>query len=297
MTELAVSGSSLHKAFGQVRALRGLDLEVPRGRVVGFLGPNGAGKTTTLRILVGLSRVDQGDAVVLGADAGALPASVRHRIGYLPGDLQLEERLTVDEVLGHWARLRGGVAARRVADLCDRLGLDRTRRCRGLSAGNRRKVGLVGAFMGDPDLLVLDEPTSGIDPLIQAEFADLIRETRSDGRTVLLSSHVLSEVQHLADQVVLIREGRSVLAGSVDDLRHRARQPFTAWFRGEPPVEALAAIEGVEGVDVRGRQVSGVLLGSPDPLLAVLAAHPLEHLLLPEPDLEDVFLPYYEGER
>ena len=284
----------LHKAFGTVEALRGLDLDVQPGRVVGFLGPNGAGKTTTLRILVGLSAADRGEANVLGADSHRLPRDLRRRIGYLPGDLQLEARLTVGELLEHWARLRGGVDGRAISDLCDRLGLDRARRCQGLSTGNRRKVGLVGAFMARPDLLVLDEPTSGIDPLVQAEFADLVREVRDDGGTILLSSHVLSEVQHLADEVVLIRRGRTVLAGSVSELRQQARQPFTAWFGSAPPLDELAAVEGVQVLEVRDRRVAGVFVGSPDALLALLARHRLEHLLVPEPDLEDVFLQYYE---
>ena len=288
----AVRCRQVQKAFGRVAALRGLDLEVAHGRVTGFLGPNGAGKTTTLRLLVGLSRPDAGSIEVLGADPWAGPPPGRRDIGYLPGELELDERFDVGETLSFWAQLRGNVDEAYVHQLCDRLSLDPTRHTRGLSSGNRRKVGLVGALMGRPRLLVLDEPTSGLDPVVQAEFAELVQEVRSEGRTVLLSSHVLSEVQHLADDVVLIRAGATVLAGSVDHLRQRAVQPFSAWFTGPPPVDELRAI--ATGVDVRGNQVTGSVEGDPNRLIELLAKHPVDHLLLPEPDLEDVFLRYYE---
>lgn len=295
MTDLAIvaEASALWKSYGSVEALRGLDLTVPAGSVMGFLGPNGAGKTTTLRMLVGLAAPDRGSVRAFGVDPRAT-TDVRRRIGYLPGELQLDERLAVGEVLSLWAAVRGSVEQRYVDRLCERLALDPTRRTRGLSSGNRRKVGLVGAFMGRPDLLVLDEPTSGIDPIVQAEFGELVREVQAEGQTVLLSSHVLSEVQHLASEVTLIRSGETALTGSLDDLRQRARQPFSAWFRGEPPMAELTEQPGLDRLEVRGRQVSGVFSGSPDALVRVLAGHPLDHLLLPEPDLEDVVLQYYE---
>jgi ABC-2 type transport system ATP-binding protein len=292
--EAVVSCRGVWKSFGKVQALRGLDLDVAPGTITGFLGPNGAGKSTTLRLVVGLSRPDQGAVRVLGCDPGTTAARRRQRLGYLPGELQLDPRFDVGDTLAFWARLRGDVDEAYVRGLCDRLSLDPTRPTRGLSSGNRRKVGLVGALLGRPDLLVLDEPTSGLDPIVQAEFAEIVQEQRADGRTVLLSSHVLSEVQHLADEVVLIREGTSVLTGSVADLRLRAVQPFTAWFRDDPPLEALRPI--VTDLDQRGRQLSGHFEGAPDRLLAVLAQHPVEHLLLPEPDLEDLFLRYYEDQ-
>ena len=282
------------KSFGRVDALQGLDLTVAPGTVTGFLGPNGAGKTTPLRILVGLSRPDRGQVHVLGADPSTATPGHRRDLGYLPGELQLDPRFDVSDTLGFWARLRGGVDDAQVRLLCERLSLDPTRPTKGLSSGNRRKVGLVGALMGRPQLLVLDEPTSGLDPIVQAEFAEIVDELRSEGRTVLLSSHVLSEVQHLADAVTLIRQGATVLTGSVDELRLRAVQPFTVWFADAPPVDALRAV--ASDVELRGRQVSGHVTGSPDRLIAVLADHDVDHLLLPEPDLEDVFLRYYEGE-
>ena len=283
------------KRFGRVLALDDLDLAVPRGAIVGYLGPNGAGKSTTSRIILDLARPDRGTVQVLGQDPSRSP-SVRQRIGYLPGELRLDERLTVRETLSLWSRLRDRVDDTWVTELCDRLDLDTSRRTKGLSSGNRRKVGLVGAFMARPELLVLDEPTSGLDPLIQAEFTGLAEEARNWGGTVFLSSHVLSEVQRVADHVIVLREGRVAAAGSVDELRHRARQPFTVQFAGPPPLEELHATPGISDIRVSGRAVIGVVAGTPDNLLAVLARHPILHLVLPEPDLDDVFLQMYQQE-
>jgi ABC-2 type transport system ATP-binding protein len=284
------------KRFGTVTALDHLDLAVPGGQVVGFLGPNGAGKSTTIRLLMDLARPDEGRIEVLGVDPRSTP-EVRRRIGYVPGELRLDERLTVDETLRSWARLRGQDDLTRARELCERLDLDPGRRAKGLSSGNRRKVGLVGAFLSDPDLLILDEPTGGLDPLIQAEFQELVAEAVDRGASVFLSSHVLSEVQQTADRVVIIRAGRVVAEGDVRELRHAARQPFSVWFADEAPVEELRAVPGVHDLLVRGREVSGVVDGAPDGLIAVLARHRVEHLLLPEPDLEQAFLSLYEEER
>lgn len=285
------------KRFGDVVALDELDLEVPGGEVVGYLGPNGAGKSTTIRILLDLARPDAGRVEVLGADPRRAGPPLRARIGYVPGELRLDERLTVEETLRSWSRLRGdGVDPAYARELCERIDLDPSREAKGLSSGNRRKVGLVGALMAKPELLVLDEPTGGLDPLVQAEFQALVDEARDEGRTVFLSSHVLSEVQRLADRVIVIRRGRTVAAGTVDDLRRAARQPFTAWFAGEPPVDELRALPGVGELEVRGREVSGIVEGRPGPLLAVLGRHDVEHLLLPEPDLEQAFLRLYDDD-
>lgn len=284
------------KRFGAVTALDGLDLEAPAGQVVGFLGPNGAGKSTTIRILVDLARADRGVVEVLGSDPRSAGPALRGRIGYLPGELRLDERLDVRTTLELWSRVRGGrVDPQYVEELCERLSLDPTRATKGLSSGNRRKVGLVGAFMDRPELLVLDEPTSGVDPLVQAEFADLVSDAAAEGRTVFLSSHVLSEVQRMADHVIVIRGGKVVASGSVDELRHLARQPFRARFAGAPPVRELLATRGVSEVELRGDEVTGLVEGPPDALLAVLASHPVTSLLMPEPDLEDAFLRMYEA--
>lgn len=281
------------KRFGAVVALDELDLSVPPGIVVGYLGPNGAGKSTTIRILLDLARPDAGEVLVLGEDPRRAGPTLRRRLGYLPGELRLDDRLGVDETLRSWARLRGGVDSGDVDRLCERLDVDRTRAVRGLSSGNRRKLGLVGAFMARPELLVLDEPTAGVDPLVQAEVLDLVAEARSDGRSVFLSSHVLSDVQRVADEVVVIRAGKVVASGDVDALRRSARQEFTAWFTGPAPLDELRAA-GVCDIEVRGTEVRGVVEGSPNPLLVVLGRHRVDHLVLPEPDLEQAFLRYYE---
>jgi ABC-2 type transport system ATP-binding protein len=293
---LAVSCSGVVKRFGDVVALDHLELRVDRGRVVGYLGPNGAGKSTTIRILLDLARPDSGEVRVLGLDPRAAGPALRRQIGYLPGELRLDDRLHVDELLSSWATLRGGAVDRAyVGELCERLDLDPTRQTRGLSSGNRRKVGLVGAFMARPDLLVLDEPTAGVDPLVQAEFLRLVDETRDDGRTVFLSSHVLSEVQHIADDVIILRAGRTVASGRLQDLQQSARQPFTVRFANSAPVDELRRLAGVIDVEVDHDVVRGVIEGSPNPLLALLAQHPVEHVRLPEPDLEDAFRRFYEG--
>jgi ABC-2 type transport system ATP-binding protein len=294
MTDV-VTCQGVVKTFGEVTALDRLDLSVPGGQVVGFLGPNGAGKSTTIRILLDLARPDSGEVRVLGTDPRSGP-EVRARIGYVPGELRLDDRLTVEETLRSWCALRGGVGAHmdRAHELCERLALHPDRETKGLSSGNRRKVGLVGAFMARPELLILDEPTSGLDPLVQAEFQALVAEETQDGASVFLSSHVLDEVQRVADRVVVIRKGRVVAQGDVAELRHAASQAFTVWFADEPPVEDLRAVPGVHDLVVRGREVSGVVDGSPDGLVRILAQHRLEHLLVPEPDLEQAFLSLYE---
>jgi ABC-2 type transport system ATP-binding protein len=296
--DVVVECTQVVKRFGATLALDHLDLRVGRGRVVGYLGPNGSGKSTTIRILLDLARRDSGQVRVLGNDPRTAGPALRRRIGYVPGELRLDDRLTVGDLLESWARLRGGaVDLAYLAQLCERLELDPSRETRALSSGNRRKVGLVGAFMARPELLVLDEPTSGVDPLVQAEFGRWVREARDEGRTVFLSSHVLSEVQHLADDVVILRDGRAVASGPLEELQHTAQQPFAVWFRDTVPVEALAHTPGVSQLNVRGNEVRGVVGGSPSPLLRVLAEHSIDHLQLPEPALEEAFRHFYEGPR
>ena len=292
--DAVISCTAVVKHFGAVLALDGLDLTVNPGMIVGYLGPNGAGKSTTIRILLDLARPDEGQVRVFGVDPRRRP-ELRRRIGYLPGELRLDERLRVDETLRSWSRLRGGhVDDAHVTALCDRLDLDPTRPTRGLSSGNRRKVGLVGAFMSRPELLVLDEPTAGLDPLVQAEFAEIVAEARDEGRTVFLSSHVLSEVQRIADAVIVLRAGKVVAKGAVEEFRHLAGQVFTVRFSDASPAAELRATSGVTQVEVRGNEVHGVVEGPPNPLLAVLARHPIDHFVLEEPDLEQAFLRYYE---
>jgi len=273
--------------------VRGVDLEVRSGEVFGFLGPNGAGKTTTIRCILDLLRPTAGRIEVLGLDPRRDGVALRRRIAYVPGELRLPERRTARQLVTAIARLRGGLDASRWRQLALRLDLDLSRRLRDLSSGNRRKVALLLAFMSNAELLVLDEPTNGLDPLIQHEFLRLVREARDRGTTIFLSSHVLSEVQRAADRVAVLRAGTIVALGTVDELRGRARQRVDVWFNESPPMAELGVIPGLEQQLVEGRRFAAVLTGPIRPLLEVLARHDVVSMLVQEPDLEDAFLDLY----
>ena len=292
---LALRISGLVKDYGRVHAVRGIDLEVRRAEVFGFLGPNGAGKTTTIRCILDLLRPTAGRIEVLGLDPRRDGVAVRRRIAYVPGELRLPERQTGRQLVAGVSRLRGGLDPARVRELAERLGLDLGRRLRDLSSGNRRKVALLLAFASDAEVLVLDEPTNGLDPLMQHEFLRLVREAREAGTTIFLSSHVLSEVQRAADRVAVLRAGKIVALGTVDELRGRARQRVDVWFVGAPPAEELSAVPGLEDQLVEGHRFAAVLSGSIQPLLEVLARHPVVSMLVEEPDLEEAFLDLYEA--
>jgi ABC-2 type transport system ATP-binding protein len=287
--------SGLVKDYGRVHAVRGIDLEVRRAEVFGFLGPNGAGKTTTIRCVLDLLRPTAGRIEVLGLDPRRDGVAVRKRIAYVPGELRLPERQTGRQLVASISRLRGGIDPARVRELAERLSLDLGRRLRDLSSGNRRKVALLLAFASDAEVLVLDEPTNGLDPLMQHEFLRLVREAREAGTTIFLSSHVLSEVQRAADRVAVLRAGKIVALGTVDELRGRARQRVDVWFVDAPPAEELAAVPGLEDQLVEGHRFAAVLSGSIQPLLEVLARHPVVSMLVEEPDLEEAFLDLYEA--
>ncbi|MFG3408746.1 ABC transporter ATP-binding protein [Streptomyces sp. NPDC048142] len=296
MTPL-IECTDVTKKFGDFTALSRLDLTVPQGVVYGYLGPNGAGKSTTIRMLMGLSRPTSGRIQVLGQDP--TDPEVRRRIGYLPGELRLDERLTIEQTLTSWGRLRGLTDTAYRDELVQRFGIDPSRRVRGLSTGNRRKVGLVGAFMARPELLILDEPTNGLDPLMQQVFLAAVEEARSGGQSVLLSSHILSEVERVADLVAVLQGGRLAASGPTRELRNRAAQRFHITFaEGEDvPLTALAALDGASGVERRGpddQEASLAWAGSPDALLKFLAGHRITTLTAPEPDLEEAFLEYYQ---
>ena len=296
MTTPAVETRGLSKTYqGKTRALVGLDLRVERGEVFGYLGPNGAGKSTTIRLLLDLIHATEGSASVLGLDSRRQGVEARRRIGYLPGDLRLNDRMTAGEQLDSLARLRGGADDRLRAELCERFGLELDRPIRHLSKGNRQKVGLVQAFMHRPELVVLDEPSSGLDPLLQTEVRGLLRETAADGRTVFLSSHSLDEVQHTADRVAIIRSGRLVDVDAVEHLRERALRHVTIVFA--EPVEA-ARFEGLDGVRVDSVEDSVVRLSAPEPAMDAIvkeaAAHRIVDLVSQPADLEEIFLELYE---
>ena len=295
MTEApAIETVGLAKTYGgRVRALMGLDLRVERGEVFGFLGPNGAGKSTSIRLLLGLIRPTAGRAALLGLDVNGASVEPRRHVGYLPGDLRLADRLTGRRQLDSLARLRGVATPLRDA-LCERFGVVLDRPIRELSKGNRQKIGLVQAFMHRPELLVLDEPTGGLDPLLQEEFRALLRETAADGRTVFLSSHSLDEVQHAADRVGIIRDGRLLDVDSVAALRERALRHVTILFDGDADLDAFARIEGVR---IHERTPSLVRLSAPesamDAVVKVAARSRVGDLVSSPADLEEIFLELY----
>ncbi|HSF62107.1 MAG TPA: ABC transporter ATP-binding protein [Gaiellaceae bacterium] len=279
---------------GKVHALVGLDLDVERGEVFGYLGPNGAGKSTTIRLLLGLIRPTSGRATLLGADTWTEGVAARRSVGYLPGDLRLADRLTGAEQLTSLSRLRGHVDERLRTELCERLDVDLERPIRQLSKGNRQKLGLVQAFMHRPDVVVLDEPTAGLDPLLQAEVRTLLRETAAEGRTVFISSHSLDEVQHVADRVAIIRSGRLVAVDSVESLRERSLRHVAITFAEPAPVSRLAALDGVR---VTGDDGPLVRLSVPetamDAVVKLVASHPIVDFVSQPADLEEIFLERY----
>jgi ABC-2 type transport system ATP-binding protein len=243
----AIDIHRIEKSFGRVKALDGLDLSVEPGTVHGFLGPNGAGKSTTIRVLLGLLRADAGQARLLGGDPWADAVTLHRRLAYVPGDVVLWPNLTGGEAIDLFARLRGGPGPARRDELCQRFDLDPSKKGRTYSKGNRQKVALVAALAADVELLLLDEPTAGLDPLMEAVFQDCIREAKQAGRTVLLSSHVLAQVEALADQISIIRQGQIVETGSLTDLRHLTRTTVDAVT--DRPADALASLPGVHGLE------------------------------------------------
>ncbi|MFG2234424.1 ATP-binding cassette domain-containing protein [Streptomyces sp. NPDC048723] len=291
----AISVAGLHKAFGRTRALDGLDLAVTTGEVHGFLGPNGAGKSTTIRVLLGLLRADSGTAALLGGDPWADAVALHRRVAYVPGDVTLWRNLSGGEVIDLYGRLRGGLDKTRRAELVERFELDPTKKGRTYSKGNRQKVALVAAFASDVELLVLDEPTSGLDPLMEEVFQDCVAEARAAGRTILLSSHILSEVETLCDRVSIIRKGRTVETGTLAELRHLTRTSISAELAGPP--NGLAHLPGVYDVQVQGLKVR--LQADTDKLDAVLrslTASGVRSLTSTPPTLEELFLRHYSEE-
>jgi ABC-2 type transport system ATP-binding protein len=288
----AIDVTDLVKSFGRTRALDGLDLSVAPGEVHGFLGPNGAGKTTTLRVLLGLLRADAGTARLLGGDPWRDATALHRRTAYLPGDVTLWPNLSGGEVIDLLARLRGGLDSQRRDVLVKRFELDPTRKIRAYSKGNRQKVALIAALASGAELLLLDEPTAGLDPLMEAAFREAIEELRQSGTTVLLSSHILSEVEALCDRVTIIRAGRTVETGALADLRHLTRTAIDAELAGPPP--ALAGVAGVHDLDVTGERIRcQVDSEAMDEVLRLLAAAGVRSLVSRPPTLEELFLRHY----
>ncbi|MGA5439744.1 ATP-binding cassette domain-containing protein [Streptomyces griseoincarnatus] len=294
----AISVSGLRKSFGRTHALDGLDLTVGTGEVHGFLGPNGAGKSTTIRVLLGLLRADSGTAEVLGQDPWRDAVALHRRIAYVPGDVELWPGLTGGEAIDLLARLRGGLDERRRAELVERFDLDPTKKGRAYSKGNRQKVAIVAALASDAELLLLDEPTAGLDPLMEVVFQDVIAEAKAAGRTVLLSSHILAQVEKLADRVSIVRQGRTVQSGTLGELRHLTRTTVEA--ETERPATALARLPGVHDLrtvdeatgrirfTVDGARVGAAVRALTDLGVRSLVSHP--------PTLEELMLRHYGDE-
>ncbi|MEU5000115.1 ABC transporter ATP-binding protein [Streptomyces sp. NPDC021622] len=291
----ALEVSGLHKSFGRTHALDGLDLDVETGEVHGFLGPNGAGKSTTIRVLLGLLRADSGAAQLLGKDPWSDAVELHRRVAYVPGDVTLWRNLSGGEVIDLYGKLRGGLDKARRADLVERFELDPTKKGRTYSKGNRQKVALVAAFASDVDLLILDEPTSGLDPLMEEVFQSCVEQERDRGRTILLSSHILSEVETLCDRVSIIRKGQTVETGSLADLRHLTRTSVTAELAGPP--NGLAQLPGVHDVDVTGHRVKlQVDTDKLDAVLRSLTDSGIRSLTSTPPTLEELFLRHYQDD-
>ena len=285
----------LVKSFGEVRALDGLDLEVATGEVHGFLGPNGAGKTVTIRTILGLLRADSGEVRLFDGDPWHDAVELHRRLAYVPGDTNLWPNLSGGEVIDLLGRLRGGLDPSRRADLIHRFDLDPRKKARTYSKGNRQKVALVGALASNAELLVLDEPTSGLDPLMEAVFQECVLEAVADGRTVLLSSHILAEVETLCDRVTIIRQGRAVQSGSLDELRHLTRTSITA--RTRDSADGLAQLDGIHDlVHDDGRVRFDVDSDSLDTAIRHLAELGVVDITSHPPTLEELFLRHYGDE-
>ncbi len=290
---VVIETERLTKAYGTFRGIVDVDLQVDQGEIFGFLGPNGAGKTTTIRVLLDLIRPTSGSARVFGIESSADPVAIHRRIGYLPGEWNLYDRLTGSETIRFFANLRRGVDPAYSRELIERLDLDPSRRFREYSRGNKQKVGLIVALQHRPDLLILDEPTSGLDPLVQQTFNELLFEAKADGRTVFLSSHIISEVERTCDRVAIIREGRIVRLDSVEGVRNLAAHEVELRFAAPVGAAPFQAIDGVRNVVEEGRTLRMLVSGPISPVVRLAAQHELVDFVSREPSLEEVFLSEY----
>ena len=297
MTNTAILTEGLTKHYGEVKALVDLDLEVRMGEVFGFLGPNGAGKTTMIRTVLDLIHPTAGRAEILGMDSHSQAVEIRNHIGYLPGELAMYPTLTGKDMITYFANLRGGVDWSHVNQLASRLEADLSKKTGDYSSGNRQKIGLILAFMNRPQVLIMDEPSVGLDPLMQREFQAMVREAAAEGRCVFLSSHTLSEVQRVADRVGIIRRGHLVAVESVEDLRSKAIRQVDLHFSEPVDASEFERVPGVRTLDVLNSRVTMSFDGQMDELLrAATSGHTLVDISTEEADLEEVFLEYYREE-
>ena len=289
----------LTKSYGSKRGISNVSFSVEEGEVFGFLGPNGAGKTTTIRTLMALLRADAGTARIAGLDCWRQSVEIKRLIGYSPGEPSLDPRMTGGQILEYFAHLRGGVDQTYLKELIKRLDFDPGRKFRQYSSGNKRKVSLIQAFMHRPHLLILDEPTNGLDPLNQQEFDRMVKEVRDDGRTVFLSSHILSEVEQTCTRVGIIREGQLVRTGEVTALKDIKRHELIITFASAVPAEAFKSLPNVEQVETLtdSHSLRLTIQGEADAAIKAAAQYPIVSLTSHEPSLEDIFLRYYEGDE
>jgi ABC-2 type transport system ATP-binding protein len=291
--DAVITADRLTKFYGHDRGVEDLTFSVGAGEVFGFLGPNGAGKTTTIRTMLDFIRPTSGAVRLFGLDAHHRGPEIHARVGYLPGELALYERLTGERYLRDFAAFRGGVDLAYAQDLAVRLGLDLSKRIKDLSHGNKQKVGLVQAFMHRPDLLVMDEPTQGLDPLVQQTFYALLDEERVRGTTIFLSSHVMPEVERVCDRVGIVREGRLATVSDIGELKAHVRRRIELHFDGPAPADAFVGLPGVRDLRAHGDELSLEIEGTVDPVIKEAARHTVVNVATREPSLEELFLAYF----
>jgi ABC-2 type transport system ATP-binding protein len=296
--EIIIQTTKLTKFYGKQRGIEEVELSVQQGEVFGYLGPNGAGKTTTIRTLLDFIRPTGGSAAIFGLDAREHSVAIHQRTGYLNGELALYENMTGEDLLKYLGNLRGGLDWKFVQQLAERFQCDLPRKVQGLSLGNKQKLGLLQAFMNKPELIILDEPTNGLDPLMQHEFYDLLTETKKEGRTIFLSSHILPEVEKVCDRVGIIREGRLVTVENIEEMKAHAVRKLEIVFAGPVPEEKFVSVPGVHDIVVQGNVLTCSVVGSLDALVKAAAGYEVSNIISHEPTLEEIFMTYYnEGKN
>jgi len=293
-----IKTEGLTKFYGKERGIVDLNVEVERGEVFGYLGPNGAGKTTTIRLLLDFIRPTRGQAKIFGEDMNRSSLDIRRRIGYVPGELALYENMTGKDLLTYFSHLRNGVDWKYVNTLAERLDCNLSQTIKSLSHGNKQKIALIQAFMSKPELLILDEPTTGLDPFMQREFYHMIEEAKAEGHTVFLSSHVLPEVERTCDRVGILREGKLVAVENVKDLKSRSLRHLEIHFARPVPREAFVGVNGVRDVTMENGIMHCTVVGSLDAVIKAASAFPVDNIITHEPSLEEIFMSFYgQGDK